>query len=310
MRLSLANDRKAASQIPLQKLIVTKSASIFSVASHGMGSLVHSSSVNRGSQTIFSSQYMPSFVLEICADSVESAMAAQAGGADRIELCASLAEGGITPSASTIELARELLQIDLFVLIRPRAGDFYYSDIEFEVMKRDIRFAKSKGINGIVSGVLDQHGRIDKTRTAELIALASPLPFTFHRAFDMTADPYQALEDLQSLGVSRLLTSGQAASAPKGASLLADLVLRAGDSMQIMPGGGVNESTIAALLIETGAKEYHSSAKGVHKSEMAYRQTNVAMGANGEEYTWPVVDAERVRAIRLAAEKTLVTRSQ
>jgi copper homeostasis protein len=242
-------------------------------------------------------------ILEICADSVESAVAAAAGGANRVELCANLLEGGTTPSAASLEIARHKLDLDLYVLIRPRGGDFLYSDLEFEIIKRDILFAKQAGANGIVSGVLLVNGRIDKQRTAELIALARPLPFTFHRAFDVAADPFEALEDLVMIGVDRLLTSGQSATAPEGASLIAQLIQKAAGRIIIMPGGGVHEQTVQTLRRQTGAVEFHSSAKGSQSSRMEFHNPHVAMGNHAQEYSWSVVDAARVKAIRQAAEQ-------
>ncbi|MBC7923752.1 MAG: copper homeostasis protein CutC [Ferruginibacter sp.] len=240
--------------------------------------------------------------LEICADSIEGALAAAEGGADRVELCTNLSEGGTTPSAASIELTRQRLRIGLHVLIRPRGGDFCYSDLEFEAMKRDIAFARAAGADGIVAGVLRTDGRVDTDRTAALIAVSRPLSFTFHRAFDLTADPHHALRELLTLGVDRLLTSGQSASAPEGADLLTELVDLAGNRLVVMPGGGVNEQTIGLLRMKTGAREFHSSARSVRESPMTYRNPRVAMGANSQEYAWSVVDAGRVRAIRRAAE--------
>ncbi|MES2730414.1 MAG: copper homeostasis protein CutC [Bacteroidota bacterium] len=242
-------------------------------------------------------------ILEICADSIESALAAASGGADRVELCANLQEGGTTPSAACLEIARQKLDIGLYVLIRPRGGDFLYSALEFEIIKRDILYAKQAGADGIVSGVLLANGRIDTQRTAELIALARPLPFTFHRAFDMATDPFQALEELITLGVDRLLTSGQSATALKGASLIAALIQKAAGRIIIMPGGGVHEQTIYPLRVQTSASEFHSSARRSQSSLMEFHNPGVAMGNHAQEYTWSVVDATRVRAIRRAAEQ-------
>jgi len=168
-------------------------------------------------------------------------------------------------------------------------------------MKQDIALAKEEGANGIVSGVLMANGRIDTIRTAELIALSRPLPFTFHRAFDVAAGPYQALQDLIDLGVDRLLTSGQAATAPQGADLIAVLIQKAQGEIIIMPGGGVDEQTIGTLRSRTGATEFHSSAKGKQPSQMTYRNPTVNMGSPTDEYTWTTVDANRVSAIRQAA---------
>ncbi len=242
--------------------------------------------------------------IEICADSVEAALAAEAGGADRVELCANLLEGGTTPSAACLELTRQRLRIGLHVLVRPRGGDFCYADLEFEVIKRDILFAKSLGVDGMVAGVLLENGQIDKLRTAELIALTRPLSFTFHRAFDVAADPYQALRDLMALGVDRLLTSGQATTALEGAVLIAELIQMAEGRIIVMPGSGVNENTVQPLYQRTGAAEYHFSARKTLDSPMTYRNAKVSMGITQlpAEYARFTVDPERVQRVRQAIQ--------
>ncbi len=203
---------------------------------------------------------MPHPILfEACVDSVESALAAQEGGADRVELCADLLEGGVTPSAGIIQLTRRYLHIPIHVLIRPRGGDFCYSESEFEVIQRDIETAKQLGANAAVFGILNADGSVDKEHTAMLVALARPLSVTFHRAFDRTREPFQALETLIDLGIERLLTSGQAASALEGADLIRDLVQRAGSRITIMAGAGVNEQTVGKIVRQTGVKEVHGS---------------------------------------------------
>ena len=196
-------------------------------------------------------------VIEICLESVESVIAAEKGGADRVELCSDLFEGGLTPTIGTVRTAKKLTEIKINVMIRPRGGDFCYSDEEFEVMKEDIKALKDTGINGIVFGILTPDGDVDMKRSAELIELARPLSVTFHRAFDMTRDPYKALEDLISLGVDRILTSGQEATVPEGAELLSALVRLAGDRVIIMPGCGLTERNFDKMREKIGAKEYH-----------------------------------------------------
>ena len=163
------------------------------------------------------------FLLEVCVDSAESAIAAQAGGAARVELCDNLLEGGTTPSAGTIELARKHLNIAMNVIIRPRGGDFDYSDLEFEIMQRDIQVARERGADGVVIGILKPNGTIDKTRTCRLIALARPMSVTFHKAFDVTRDPFEALDTLIEVGVDRVLTSGQEASVIEGLGVVKEL---------------------------------------------------------------------------------------
>ncbi len=185
-------------------------------------------------------------ILEIAANSVASALAAQEGGAGRVELCAALELGGLTPSHAQIALARERLHIPLYVLIRPRAGDFLYSELECETMQRDIETCVALGCDGVVLGVLDAEGRVDAARCRALIAAAGKLGVTFHRAFDLSRDPAQALEDIVALGCERILTSGTQASAPDGAALIRELVVQAAGRLAVMPGAGVNAQNIAA----------------------------------------------------------------
>ena len=190
---------------------------------------------------------MSDLILEVCVDSVESAVAAERGGADRVELCDNLLEGGTTPSGGAVETARALLGLKVHVMIRPRGGDFCYSPIEFDVMRRDVELAKRLGADGVVIGLLTEDATVDLERTRTLVELARPMSVTFHRAFDMARDPYQALEDLVSLGVDRVLTSGQEASVVEGLDLLAELVRRAGDRIVVMPGGGLAERNVAKV---------------------------------------------------------------
>jgi copper homeostasis protein len=200
-------------------------------------------------------------VLEICCDGIESVMAAKAGGADRIELCANLDQGGTTPSAGLIQLAVEQSELPVFVLIRPRPGDFCYSHLEFEQMLCDIRLAHQHGAAGIVSGILMPDHTIDRQRTRQLIHLSRPLPFTFHRAFDRCMDPLTQLNTLIDLGVDRLLTSGQAPSAPEGKERLQRLKQIASGKLTILAGGGIRPSNLVDLLDVTEISEFHSSAR-------------------------------------------------
>ena len=199
--------------------------------------------------------------VEICANSVQSAVAAQEGGAHRIELCCNLKEGGLTPSSGTIQLARKWLAIEIFVLIRPRVGDFCYSDIEIETMLKDIFFCKENEVDGVVLGVLQKDNQIDMQNMALLIQAARPMQVTFHRAFDVLANPVQGLEQLVELGVDRLLTSGQATSAIAGQSFIKNLVQQAGERITILPGGGLNPSNISKFVQDTNVSEVHLSAK-------------------------------------------------
>ena len=240
-----------------------------------------------------------SIAVEICVDSVEGALAAQAGGAQRVELCANLLEGGTTPSAGMIALARRYLTIGLQVIIRPRGGDFCYSDYEFAIMQHDLLLAKHLGVNGIVIGLLKPDGTVDKARTAQLIDLARPLSVTFHRAFDMAVDPHQALEDLIALRVDRLLTSGQENSALEGVELIAALVQQAGDRIIVMPGGGVNERNVGKIVAQSGAREVHLSARRPVESRMHHRNARVYMGGTlrPPEFSHGMTDTARVQAV-------------
>lgn len=216
--------------------------------------------------------------IEICLESVESVIAAERGGADRVEFCADLFEGGITPSLGAFKTARKHTSIPMMVIIRPRGGDFCYSDIEFETMKEDVKLFRDAGAEGLVFGILKPNGEVDVERTRELIEIARPCEVTFHRAFDMTADPYVALETLIELGVERILSSGQEATAVAGAQTLRKLVVQAADRVIIMPGGGVNERNFAYLQEQVGAAEYHLSLPAPVESKMEFRPGHIYMG--------------------------------
>ncbi|UCC64396.1 MAG: copper homeostasis protein CutC [Anaerolineae bacterium] len=237
-------------------------------------------------------------ILEACVDSVEAAVAAQEGGADRVELCANLLEGGTTPSAGTIQLAREKLGIGLNVMIRPRGGDFCYSDAEFKVMQLDVQLAKKLGADGVVFGILKENGAVDTLRIGELLQLARPLSVTFHRAFDMARDPYEAIKDLIGLGIDRILTSGQDLSALEGLDLIADLVRKAGDRIIVMPGGGITERNVKKIVVHSGAREVHVYAPMTVESRMKYRHTQCFMGGElrPPEFTLTVTDVDRIKA--------------
>lgn len=239
------------------------------------------------------------FFLEVCVDSVESAIAAQAGGAARVELCDNLVEGGTTPSAGTIELARKHLDIALNVIIRPRGGDFCYSEMEFEIMKRDIEIARELGADGAVIGILNPNGTVDLKRTQRLVDLARPLSVTFHKAFDMTRDPFEALETLIGIGVDRILTSGQEASVIEGMDVVRALMKRAGRRIIIMPGGEITARNIQTILKLTGARELHAVATMEAPSAMRFRNPRVFMGGTFRppEYNRNVTDAGGVRRL-------------
>lgn len=224
-------------------------------------------------------------LVEVCVDSVASAIAAERGGAERIELCSSLIEGGITPSAGLIELTRAAVALPLHVMIRPRAGDFYYDTDEFEIMQRDIALAKRLEANGVVFGILDVNGGIDRARTRELIDLARPMSVTFHRAFDMTADLPRSLEDLCAIGVDRVLTSGGKVTALAGRTMIAELVKEAQDEIVVMAGGGIKPENARRFIEHTAAKEIHVGLRSAYASPMLSRNPAVSMGSlEGHEY--------------------------
>jgi copper homeostasis protein len=235
--------------------------------------------------------------MEVCANSVSSAIEAQRGGAKRVELCAGLTEGGTTPSYAEIALAKRMLDIEVFPIIRPRGGDFLYTDLEFELMKEDIRICRSLNCEGIVTGILTKEGKVDKVRCAELVELAKPMKVAFHRAFDMVENMEEALEDIISLGIVRILTSGGKASAAEGAEILARLVDLAGDRISIMPGAGVSTANIAALIGLSGAKEFHASARLPVSSNMIYRNKALSMGADTDEYSTTLTNAGLVKKL-------------
>lgn len=238
------------------------------------------------------------YKIEICANSVASCLEAQKGGAYRVELCAGIPEGGTTPSYGEIAVARELLNIELNIIIRPRGGDFLYSDVEHKTMLHDIEIAKKLGVDGVVIGCLKADGTIDMERNRELIAAAEGMSVTFHRAFDMCKNPFESLEQIIALGCDTLLTSGQQPTAIEGISLLSQLVEKAGDRIIIMPGSGVNENNIAILADETKAKEFHFSAREPIDSKMEYRNPDLKMGGavvEIDEFVNNVTAADKVK---------------
>jgi copper homeostasis protein len=217
-------------------------------------------------------------ICEICVDSVAGVRVAKAAGAHRVELCADLLEGGITPSLGMIRQARNVSGIDLNVMIRPRGGDFLFSDDEFAAMRADVETAKAEGANGVVIGQLTAAGEIDAGRTRELVALARPLSVTFHRAFDVAAEPFAALETLIELGVDRVLTSGQEATVLEGLPLIVELMKRVGDRIVIMPGGGITARNIERIVGAARPREIHFAALEPVESAVQFRRTHVFMG--------------------------------
>ncbi len=239
------------------------------------------------------------YLLEICAGSITSALAAQQGGADRIELCENLAGGGTTPSAGTFAVVRKNLSIPIFVLIRPRTGDFLYTEAEYEAMLHDIQTLKAAGADGFVTGALLANGDVDEVRSSRFVEAAYPLPCTFHRAFDVGSDGLKNLQRILSCGYTRLLTSGMKPSAAEATDMLSTLVREAKDQLVIMPGGGISETNILKLKTETGAKEFHASLRSPVHSAMQNDAGNVNMGAAGSnERTWDETDAERVKKVK------------
>jgi copper homeostasis protein len=239
------------------------------------------------------------FKLEICVDNVESAMDAQNAGADRVELCTNLAEGGTTPGFGTIASARNNLSIGLHVLIRPRAGDFLYTDTEYDIMRRDIQICYECGVDGIVLGILRPDGTIDVERTAKLIEYAHPMSATFHRAFDMCSDPLRGLEDVIATGAMRLLTSGQRNKAQDGVETITRLVEQAGNRIIVMPGSGISDLNIALIATVTAAKEFHLTGRKIIDSEMDFRRNDISMGGSPgiPEFSRKVADPDMIRSI-------------
>ena len=244
--------------------------------------------------------------VEICLEDIESAIAAQCGGADRIELCDNLTVGGTTPSIGMIQQVRQQLQIDLQVLVRPRGGDFCYTDLEFGVMRRDVEAAKSAGANGIVTGILNPDGTIDVQRTQELVRLALPAPVTFHRAFDHTPDPLSALETLVDYGISRILSSGQAPSAYEGLSLLSQLQETTQGRISIMAGGGVNSRNALSIVRQTRISEIHvgsSCMQRLPRKMSTHQHIGVAIDPQNPDNIYPQVSAELVRQLVASVRK-------
>jgi copper homeostasis protein len=242
-----------------------------------------------------------SYIIEIATSDFSTTKSAVEGGADRIELCCALTEGGITPSHGLIRKCRENFDVDLFPIIRTRSGDFLYSDEEFEIMIADALLCKQTGCDGIVIGFLKKDGSIDLKRTARMIELVYPLEITFHRAFDRCKDPFEAMEQLVELGCNRILTSGQQRTAPQGIALITELITAANERITIMPGSGVREENIRQLAVQTGATEFHSSLRGKADSKMDF--IHPAFAGSAESYTHPSIDPEEVKALRGALEK-------
>ena len=257
----------------------------------------------------FSQKYLSdsrSILWETCVESFSGAKIAQSAGSDRVEFCQNLLEGGTTPSAGAIINSTKNLYIPINVLIRPRAGDFLYSDEEFEEIKEDVAFAKKAGCAGIVTGFLSENGDVDKKRTKEIVKLAEPMSFTFHRAFDVCKNPSKALEDIIDCGCDRILTSGQQPTAEEGSNLISELIKQAKGRMIFLVGGGVRFYNLQKLHNLTKAKEFHSTARDFVKSKMLFKNTKIKMGADGDEYQWKATDyhqAEKIAKVKLEIKK-------
>lgn len=240
---------------------------------------------------------MPRPLIELCVENTDGLLAAQAGGADRVELCASLLEGGLTPSLGMVREALRVARVPVFVMVRPRGGDFLYSEVEFAAMREDVKILREMGVPGVVFGCLTAEGQIDTARMGALVEAARPMQVTCHRAFDMVPDPAAALEALIALGVDRVLTSGLADSAVEGLDTLRATVEAARGRIKIMACGGLTPETIAPVWRATQADELHFAALIDTPSGMRFRNPKIGMGGTDleREYTNRVTDADLVR---------------
>ena len=238
------------------------------------------------------------YLIEIATSDFCTTKSAVEGGADRIELCANLAEGGTTPSYGTIRQCRDAFSVSLYPIIRPRGGDFLYTKSEYEIMLQEVMLCKQLGCDGIVVGLLNRDGTIDRERTASIIDVAYPLGVTFHRAFDRCADPFSAMEQLIEIGCERILTSGQHPSVVDGVDMVTELNEKAANRIIIMPGSGVRKENIKMLADKTGCVEFHSSLRGKKNSDMNF--IHPAFKDSPESYSNNAIDVEEVKALRNA----------
>lgn len=237
-----------------------------------------------------------SYILEVCADSVQSAVAAQEGGADRIELCSGLVIGGLSPSPALFKQIRKYTDLKIRTLLRPRFGDFCYDDYEFQTLKEEVEMFRELGADGVVIGMLNSDGTLDMERIEVLVNAAGDIGITLHRAFDVCRDPYEALEQCASLGIDTILTSGQKSSAWEGRGLLAELAEQAAGRVEILAGAGVNPGVIEKLAGCTAVRAFHMSGKKVMDSRMEFRREGVPMGIPGfSEFEIWQTDREQVR---------------
>lgn len=243
-------------------------------------------------------------ILEVCIDSVESALAAEAGGASRLELCGNLMIGGTTPTMALLDVVKAHVNIPVYVLIRPRFGDFCYTNFEFEQIKREVIDAKAHGAEGVVIGILNPDGSLDIEKMKQLVELAKPLHITLHRAFDVCKHPLETLEVIKELGIHTILTSGQEQTCEQGKALLAELVRRAGDEVEILVGSGLKSNNLEEMIQMTGAQAYHLSGKKEVESQMSYRPKEVSMGLPilSEYIIWRT-DEEEIRKVRTILDR-------
>jgi len=241
---------------------------------------------------------MPTF-LEICCGSIDDALQAQAGGAQRIELCSALFLGGLTPSLGTMQYARQQLKLPIIAMVRPRGGGFCYTDAEFATMERDAETMLAEGADGIVFGILREDGTIDLRRTRRLREIAGAKQSVFHRAFDVTPDPFRALDELIGLGVTRILTSGQQDTVPEGADLIRRLIEYAADRIEILPGGGIKPFNLEDVVARTGCTQVHMTAFKTVEDRSTHQHQNVTFGGSlrPPEDRYSMTDAGLVRQI-------------
>ncbi|MFK8162822.1 MAG: copper homeostasis protein CutC [Lewinella sp.] len=242
---------------------------------------------------------------EVCLQSVDGAIAAQRGGADRVELCAALVEGGITPSLGTVKACRDAIDIEIMVMIRPRGGDFDYTEHELDVMAQDIQHLKGIGVTGVVFGILNHNGTVARPQVQRMVEEAGKdMTVCFHRAFDVCLNPFTALETLIELGVDRILTSGQAATVPEGIEVLKRLVDQSAGRIGILPGCGILPENVAEVIAQTGVTEFHATAFGTKNSRMQHQNPAVYMGIPGlPEYERQITSEDEVRRFIMAANK-------
>lgn len=249
---------------------------------------------------------MPNVLLEICCGSIDDAIQSEKGGADRVELCSALFLGGLTPSIGTIQEAKRRLKIPVIAMVRPRGGGFCYSDAEFATMEGDAAAARDAGVEGIVFGILKENGRVDQRRTARIRRIIGKQQAVFHRAFDVTPDPFHALEQLIDLGITRVLTSGQKDSAPEGVGLIAQLVERAGKRIEILPGGGIRPYNVNDIVRRTGCRQIHMTAwaKVQDRSTHAHRDVTFGGALQPAEDFYDRTDAGLVKEIVKGLRRT------